>query len=158
MRMANRHKFTRRVHARGDHQAVPPVYSGSGSPAAHEAIETHSVHHHVLGVVIGPARAPRMDRKPRATGPFANKTDSHHSEEHDAARANLSRAMANPHDARRLWHTRAEDERIKAEVGARSDGRAYGSGVEGQPRGHRPLGPHYDHGNGGYKQYDEGDD
>jgi hypothetical protein len=154
--MANRHKYTRRVHARGPHQ-VPPVYSGPDSNAAHEAVQT-TVQHHVLGVVIGPARAPRMARKPRATGPFANKTDAHHAEEHDAARANLSRAMANPHDARRLWHTRAEDERIKAEVGARSDGRAYGSGTEGQPRGHRPLHDHYDHSNGGYKPYDEGDD
>jgi hypothetical protein len=81
------------------------------------------------------------------TGPgvFINRQDQAHADEASHNRAEMARAMGKPKDVEELNRVRAEDSRIRDEVGIRSDGRAYGSGST-NPRGHRLLHEHFETG------------
>jgi hypothetical protein len=79
--------------------------------------------------------------------PYANPQDLDHAAEHSHVRAELARAMGDPkHSEDDYLYWRAEDSRVRDEVGARSDGRAYGSGVTNDTRGHRHLHHHFESG------------
>jgi hypothetical protein len=82
-----------------------------------------------------------MPNEPAA--PYANSQDLARAEEASHNRAEMAHAMGQPKDVEEYLRVRAEDSRIRDEVGARSDGRAYGSGSTNDPRGHRHLHEHF---------------
>jgi hypothetical protein len=80
------------------------------------------------------------------TGMWPNTKTQAHADAHAQVRGEIRAAM---HDAGRNTERRlqahAEDSRIRDQVGAMSDQRAYGSGTE-DPRGHRHLHGHFQSG------------
>jgi hypothetical protein len=82
-------------------------------------------------------------RRDHPSAPYANSQDADHAEQASHNRAELAHAMGGPKDVHALNQARAEDSRIRNEVGIRSDGRAYGSGSTNDPRGHRLLHDHF---------------
>jgi hypothetical protein len=84
-----------------------------------------------------------MTHSRHSPAPLANRQDADHAEQSSHNRAELARAMGKPKEVHALNHARAEESRIRDEVGAKADQRAYGSGSTNDPRGHRLLHDHF---------------
>lgn len=98
-------------------------------------ISRHPPKHHTTVVAVS--------HHQHVSAPYANTQDAQHAEGHSHVRAGLARTMDSKHSQHEHLHWRAEDSRIRDEVGARQDGRAYGSGVTNDARGHRLLHHHF---------------